>query len=77
MEFVEGEEAEDAYVLPESNEKELSADELRDLGEDRLRIARNEIYARYFQGVFPARSCVEVARLPKDVLIEIEAIAEK
>ena len=37
----------------------------------------NEIYARYFQGVFPARSCVEVARLPKDVLIEIEAIAEK
>ena len=47
MEFVEGEEAEDAYVLPESNEKELSADEMRDLGEDRLRIARNEIYARY------------------------------
>lgn len=47
MEFVEGEEAEDAYVLPEGNEKELSADELRDLGEDRLRIARNEIYARY------------------------------
>lgn len=47
MEFVEGEEAEDAYVLPESNEKELSADELRDLGEDRLQIARNEIYARY------------------------------
>ena len=47
MEFVEGEEVEDAYVLPESNEKELSADELRDLGEDWLRIARNEIYARY------------------------------
>lgn len=47
MEFVEGEEVEDAYVLPESNEKELSADELGDLGEDRLRIARNEIYARY------------------------------
>lgn len=37
----------------------------------------NEIYAKYFTGVFPARSCVEVARLPKDVLIEIEAIAEK
>ena len=29
----------------------------------------------YVQGVFPARSCVEVARLPKDVKIEIEAIA--
>lgn len=37
----------------------------------------NEIYATYFTGDFPARSCVEVARLPKDVLIEIEAIAEK
>ena len=37
----------------------------------------NEIYARYFTGDCPARSCVEVARLPKDVLIEIEAIVEK
>lgn len=37
----------------------------------------NEIYAKYFTSDFPARSCVEVARLPKDVLIEIEAIAEK
>lgn len=39
--------------------------------------ALNEIYADYFTGVFPARSCVEVARLPKDVLIEMEAIALK
>ncbi len=37
----------------------------------------NEIYAKYFTGVFPARSCVEVARLPKDVLLEVEAVAEK
>jgi 2-iminobutanoate/2-iminopropanoate deaminase len=37
----------------------------------------NEVYARYFTGTYPARSCVEVARLPKDVLIEIEAIATK
>lgn len=37
----------------------------------------NEIYAKYFTKDFPARSCVEVARLPKDVLIEIEAIALK
>lgn len=37
----------------------------------------NEIYARYFSGNCPARSCVEVARLPKDVLIEIEAIVAK
>ena len=37
----------------------------------------NEIYGRFFDGAFPARSCVEVARLPKDVLLEIEAIALK
>ena len=36
----------------------------------------NEIYATFFTENFPARSCVEVARLPKDVLIEIEAVAE-
>ncbi|MBP1764725.1 MAG: reactive intermediate/imine deaminase [Firmicutes bacterium] len=35
----------------------------------------NEIYSGYFPGNPPARSCVEVARLPKDVGIEIEAIA--
>jgi 2-iminobutanoate/2-iminopropanoate deaminase len=35
----------------------------------------NEVYARFFTNNCPARSCVEVARLPKDVLIEIEAIA--
>lgn len=39
--------------------------------------ALNEIYAEYFTGNFPARSCVEVARLPKDVLLEMEAIALK
>lgn len=35
----------------------------------------NEVYAEFFQEPYPARSCVEVARLPKDVLVEIEAIA--
>ncbi len=35
----------------------------------------NDIYKEFFTNDFPARSCVEVARLPKDVLIEIEAIA--
>lgn len=39
--------------------------------------ALNEIYAGYFSSNPPARSCVEVARLPKDVLVEIEAIAYK
>ena len=33
----------------------------------------NEIYAKYFTETFPARSCVEVARLPKDVLMVMEA----
>ncbi|CAG7652056.1 2-iminobutanoate/2-iminopropanoate deaminase [Paenibacillus solanacearum] len=35
----------------------------------------NEIYASYFGDHKPARSTVEVARLPKDVLVEIELIA--
>lgn len=37
----------------------------------------NEVYAGFFKGDYPARSCVEVARLPKDVLIEMEAVALK
>lgn len=38
--------------------------------------AINAVYAQYFKEPFPARSCVEVARLPKDVLLECEVIAE-
>ena len=38
-------------------------------------VAFNQVYARYFSDAAPARSCVEVARLPKDVLVEVEAIA--
>jgi len=37
--------------------------------------AVNEIYGQYFNEHKPARSCVEVARLPKDALVEIEVIA--
>ncbi|MEO2228128.1 RidA family protein [Priestia megaterium] len=37
--------------------------------------ALNEVYGDYFGNHKPARSCVEVARLPKDVLVEIEVIA--
>jgi len=37
--------------------------------------AMNAVYEKYFHGSKPARSTVQVARLPKDVLIEIEAIA--
>ena len=37
--------------------------------------AINAIYARHVREPFPARSCVEVARLPKDVLLECEVIA--
>lgn len=39
--------------------------------------AINEVYAEYFPAPYPARSCVEVARLPKDVMLEIEAVAAK
>lgn len=35
----------------------------------------NEVYEKYFSVHKPARSCVEVARLPKDVLVEIEVVA--
>ena len=35
----------------------------------------NEVYQQFFNEPYPARSCVEVARLPKDVKVEIEAIA--
>lgn len=35
----------------------------------------NEVYAKYFTSNYPARTCVEVARLPKDALVEIEAMA--
>lgn len=38
--------------------------------------AINAIYANYFTEPYPARSCVEVARLPKDVSLECEVIAE-
>ena len=38
--------------------------------------AINAVYAKFFAEPFPARSCVEVARLPKDVLLECEVIAE-
>ena len=37
--------------------------------------AMNEVYGRYFTQTAPARSTVEVARLPKDVLVEIDVIA--
>ena len=36
----------------------------------------NEVYGSYFEGNHPARECVEVARLPKDVNVEISVIAE-
>lgn len=37
--------------------------------------AINGVYSMYFNAPYPARSCVEVARLPKDAAIEIEAVA--
>ena len=40
-----------------------------------LENVKNEVYATFFPSEPPARSAVEVARLPKDALVEIEAIA--
>lgn len=40
-------------------------------------VAINEIYGKYFSENPPARSCVEVAKLPKNGLFEVEAIANK
>lgn len=34
----------------------------------------NEVYGSYFDGIAPARACVEVSRLPKDVLVEVDAV---
>jgi 2-iminobutanoate/2-iminopropanoate deaminase len=38
-------------------------------------VSINEVYGEYFSTHKPARSCVEVARLPKDALVEIEVVA--
>ena len=35
----------------------------------------NEVYGEFFEGDYPARAAVEVARLPKDALVEIDAVA--
>jgi 2-iminobutanoate/2-iminopropanoate deaminase len=37
----------------------------------------NELYEGYFEKPFPARSCVQVSKLPKDTLVEIEVIASR
>jgi 2-iminobutanoate/2-iminopropanoate deaminase len=34
----------------------------------------NEVYGEFFKQIFPARACVEVARLPRDANFEIEAV---
>ncbi len=39
--------------------------------------AVNEVYARHFRAPFPARSAVQVARLPKDARVEIDVIARR
>jgi 2-iminobutanoate/2-iminopropanoate deaminase len=45
---------------------------LKDLGDY---AAMNEVYGRFFASAPPARTCVQAARLPLDVLVEIEAVA--
>ncbi|MDC9284364.1 Rid family hydrolase, partial [Clostridioides difficile] len=38
--------------------------------------AFNEVYAEYFSAEYPARTTIEISKLPMDVLVEIEIIAE-
>ncbi len=38
--------------------------------------AMNEVYAEFFEAPFPARAAFQVAKLPKDALVEIECVAE-
>ncbi len=38
--------------------------------------AVNEIYGQFFSAPYPARACVEVARLPKDALVELDCVAK-
>ncbi len=45
---------------------------LKDLGDFDV---VNRVYAEYFQAPYPARACVEVARLPKDALVELDCVA--
>lgn len=40
-------------------------------------VSMNQIYEEYFTEPFPARSCIEISRLPKDVKLEIECIVRK
>ncbi|MBQ6560611.1 MAG: RidA family protein [Erysipelotrichaceae bacterium] len=47
---------------------------LKDMGDF---AAMNEVYASFFTEPYPARACFEVAKLPKDAKVEIEAVAEK
>ena len=59
------------FEIKAIDKRNLFIKEMNDFG------AINEVYATYFTKDFPCRSCVEVARLPKDVMLEIEAIALK
>lgn len=38
--------------------------------------AMNEVYAQYFSAPYPARACIEVSKLPKNAIVEIECIAK-
>jgi 2-iminobutanoate/2-iminopropanoate deaminase len=66
------------HVLPEQSQLTISSSTtslqvfLKDMGD----FAKfNAIYEKFYSPYKPARSCVEVARLPKDVLCELEFIA--
>ncbi len=47
------------------------------LADIKMFVEMNEVYATFFEEPYPARAAFEVAKLPKDALVEIEMIAEK
>ncbi|SKA11907.1 RidA family protein [Selenihalanaerobacter shriftii] len=59
------------YELKDVIKAEVFLDDMNNFGKV------NEVYAEYFDEEPPARACVEVARLPKDVVVEISVIAFK
>jgi hypothetical protein len=65
-----------AHVVARHQGRQATGAERRSLsGDDSNFAAMNEVYAKYFTLAPPARSTVQVARLPKDALVEIEIIA--
>ena len=67
-----------ATLWPENTKEESIKEKYKDefSYEYLVGLLNSKVYDKYFTEPYPARSCVEVARLPKDVLLEVETIVE-